>query len=179
MAIVYPDVPARFHVQLAESLALIRARVTRAALPRDLRATLLRFLSPARTPVVQVFLGTRATRGRWGCSSGYCIWIQPRTFRPSPGAPRSRLPAVLFHELVHVAGGSELDAEAFENLLFTTAEGAVPPTSGDWSSFAAHQGVGQWVKLAGGAVTAPGAARQTAARLQQTHSNSMRTRRRT
>jgi len=128
---------------------------------------------------VQVLLATPAVPGRWACSSGYCIWIHRRTFRPSPGAPRSRLPAVLFHELVHVAGGSELDAEAFENLLFTTAEGAVPPTSDDWSSFTASQGVGQWVKLAGGPVTAPGAARQTAVRLHQTRSNSMRTRRRT
>jgi hypothetical protein len=148
MAIVYPDVPARYHEQLERSLALIRARVRRAALPRDLRATLHRFFSPTRTPAVQVFLGTRTAQGRWGCSSGYCIWIQPRTFRPAPGAPTGRLTAVLFHELVHVAGGSELDAEAFENLLFTPGEGAVPPTEEDWSSFAAQQGVGEWVKLA-------------------------------
>lgn len=174
MAIVYPDVPARYHAQLAESLALIRARVARAPLPRDLRATLLRFLSPTRKPAVQLFLATRATQGRWGCSSGYCIWLHPRTFRPSPGAPHSRLTAVLFHELVHVAGGNELDAEAFENLVFNAEEGAVPPTADDWSKFAAHQGVGQWVKLAG----RQPAARRTVVRLPET-AKAMHTRRRT
>jgi hypothetical protein len=79
---------------------------------------------------------------------------------------------VLFHELVHVAGGSELDAEAFENLLFTVEEGAVPPTGDDWASFTAHKGVGQWVKLTGG----KDAARLTAVR---TTANTARTRRRT
>ncbi len=55
--------------------------------------------------------------------------------------------AVLFHELIHVAGGEELDAETFENLLFTPSEGAVQPTRDDWSAFVAERRTGQWVRL--------------------------------
>ncbi len=46
-----------------------------------------------------------------------------------PGANES----VLLHELVHVAGGSELDAEAIENHLYLTKN--TPPTYDDFEKF--------------------------------------------
>jgi len=36
--------------------------------------------------------------------------------------------ALFFHELVHVCGGNELDAEVMENVLFSLGEGAVKPS---------------------------------------------------
>ena len=47
-----------------------------------------------------------------------------------------RRPAVLGHELVHVAHGTELDAEIVENYVFDPSEGATPPTAGDYEKFA-------------------------------------------
>jgi hypothetical protein len=55
------------------------------------------------------------------------------------------LTAVLFHELTHVAGGGELDAEVFENLLFRKDEGATPPTVADCKEFQKNKGL--WVSL--------------------------------
>lgn len=45
------------------------------------------------------------------------------------GNTQNRLTAVLFHEMVHGAGGTELDAEALENHFFAGA-GATAPTGG-------------------------------------------------
>jgi len=44
-------------------------------------------------------------------------------------------PAVLFHELIHYCGGTELDAEAFENSCFTKEECAAPPGAEDFKDF--------------------------------------------
>lgn len=47
---------------------------------------------------------------------------------------QQRLTAVLFHEMVHSAGGTELDSEAMENHFFG-GNGATFPTSGDFPQF--------------------------------------------
>ncbi len=47
---------------------------------------------------------------------------------------RARLTAVLFHEMVHSVGGTELDSEALENHFFG-GNGATFPTSDDFPAF--------------------------------------------
>jgi hypothetical protein len=55
---------------------------------------------------------------------------------------QNRVNAVLFHEMVHAAGGTELDAEAFENNCYA-GRGATAPTPDDFPSFRSDRGV--WV----------------------------------
>lgn len=54
-------------------------------------------------------------------AGGTCIWIGDKTFQDSHPM---RLPAVLLHELIHVACGIELDSEAVENFMFYNVNGA-------------------------------------------------------
>lgn len=58
------------------------------------------------------------------------------------GATQARVNAAVFHEMVHAAGGTELDSEALENHFFNGA-GATTPTSGDWPKF--HDDGGEYV----------------------------------
>lgn len=58
------------------------------------------------------------------------------------GATQQRITAVVFHEMVHAAGGTELDSEALENHFFASG-GATTPTSGDWPKF--HDDEGEFV----------------------------------
>jgi hypothetical protein len=51
------------------------------------------------------------------------------------------------HELVHVAGGEELDAEYSENALFSKREGAELPTEEDEQEFKENQYRGIFVRL--------------------------------
>ncbi len=55
---------------------------------------------------------------------------------------QQRLNAITFHEMIHAAGGTELDAEALENHFFA-GSGATAPTSGDWDDF--HDDGGEFV----------------------------------
>lgn len=66
------------------------------------------------------------------------ITICPPTFADT----QARINAVVFHEIVHAAGGTELDAEALEN-HFYTGNGATSPSSSDWDSF--HDDGGEYV----------------------------------
>jgi hypothetical protein len=43
--------------------------------------------------------------------------------------------ATFFHELIHVCGGTEIDAEAFENHLFKKKDGVRRPEGDDWNKF--------------------------------------------
>ena len=52
----------------------------------------------------------------WAELVASCVWLRPRAFGANPSTSSARLTAVLFHELIHLAGGLELDAEFFENL---------------------------------------------------------------
>jgi hypothetical protein len=61
------------------------------------------------------------------------------TVCPGPFGSQNRTNAVLFHEMVHAAGGTELDAEAFENHCYA-GRGAVAPTPGDFPLFRSDGG---------------------------------------
>ena len=126
------------------SVAIIRQRLEHppGPMPSDLRAELRAILDGAR-PVVDVAYGGDAGVCAEPCarSAGYRIILCKRAFA------ETRLPAGLFHELVHIARGWELDAEAFENAWFKRAEGAAPPTGDDWAIFRAQRYQGWWVRL--------------------------------
>lgn len=60
-----------------------------------------------------------------------------------------RTTAVAFHEMVHAAGGTELDSEALENHFFAL-NGATMPTSGDFADFRSNGGnFVEWVEDTG------------------------------
>ncbi len=63
-------------------------------------------------------------------SSGNEITLTPSAF----GSTTARFEAIVFHELVHHCGGTELDSEALENHCYRSA-GATPPTSDDFPKF--------------------------------------------
>ena len=65
-----------------------------------------------------------------GLTSGNEITLTPSAF----GSTQARFDAIVFHEIVHSCGGTELDSEALENHCFRTA-GATPPTSDDFPKF--------------------------------------------
>jgi hypothetical protein len=65
-----------------------------------------------------------------GQTSGNEITITPTAF----ASTQARLDAIIFHEMIHRCGGTELDAEAFENHCFRNA-GATAPTSDDFPKF--------------------------------------------
>jgi hypothetical protein len=82
------------------------------------------------------------------CNAPECAGLAGRT--PARGEHRvqlcgaltgtqQRLTAVLFHEMIHAAGGTELDAEAFESHFFA-GSGATAPTSSDWPLFQSDEG---------------------------------------
>ena len=60
--------------------------------------------------------------------------------------------AIVFHEIIHSCGGTELDSEAFENHCYRNC-GATAPTSDDFPKF--RDDGGRWVNWNGssGAVT--------------------------
>jgi hypothetical protein len=63
-------------------------------------------------------------------SSGNEITLTPAAF----ASPAARFEAIVFHEIIHHCGGTELDSEAFENHCYAAA-GATAPTSNDWAKF--------------------------------------------
>lgn len=52
---------------------------------------------------------------------------------------QNRINAVVFHELIHAIGGTELDSEAFENHCYRN-QGATAPTSDDFPKFRSDGG---------------------------------------
>jgi hypothetical protein len=83
-----------------------------------------------------------------GQTSGNEITLTPSAF----ASTTNRFEAIVFHELVHACGGTELDSEAFENHCYRGA-GATVPTSGDFPKF--RDDGGRWVNWNGstGSVT--------------------------
>jgi len=81
-------------------------------------------------------------------TSGNEITLTPSAF----GSTTSRFEAIVFHEMVHACGGTELDSEAFENHCYRGA-GATAPTSDDFPKF--RDDGGRWVNWNGstGSVT--------------------------
>jgi hypothetical protein len=133
---------------IEKSLALIRQRLghSPSPMPHDLRLALHDIVSGARPTVTLAFGGsTEACRDLAGRTAGYRVVLCPRAFAAGK-SKRTRLTAVLFHELIHVARGKELDSEAFENAWFSD-EGAREPTRADWAAFAEDAYRGWWVHL--------------------------------
>jgi len=115
-------------------------------MPHDLRAGLRDLVSRSGPAVTLAFGGKKgACRDMVGRTAGYRVLLCHKAFSAVSGN-RSRLTAILFHELVHVVRGKELDAEAFENALFAK-EGARPPTREDWASFKEDRYRGWWVRV--------------------------------
>ncbi len=65
-----------------------------------------------------------------GQTSGNEITLTPSAF----GSTQCRFEAIVFHEIVHSCGGTELDSEALENHCYRGC-GATPPTSDDFPKF--------------------------------------------
>ncbi len=133
---------------LSRSRTLIERRLAHlpCPVPRDLCEELQAILS-ARRPVVDLAYGGDGS-GRptpYARSAGYRILLYQRAF-PAPRGEAGPAP-ILFHELIHIARGWELDAEAFENAWFSPAEGARPPSKEDWTIFKAQEYRGWWVRL--------------------------------
>ena len=86
-----------------------------------------------------------------GRTSGNEITLSPAAF----ASTQQRFDAIVFHEMVHRCGGTELDSEALENHCYRGA-GATPPTSDDFPKF--RDDGGHFVNWNGstGAVTTKG-----------------------
>jgi hypothetical protein len=148
MAIVCrKEISAKEKAQIRRALTDIKRCVhaNRATLPIDLLEELTNFFNPRKRPKVEIFV-SKKTIGKWGEAGGYSIWIHPNCFGKMKSSGTSRLAAELFHELVHIANGNELDAEVFENLIFAK-KGATPPTKCDWPKFKGVDYRGWWVYL--------------------------------
>jgi hypothetical protein len=146
MAITCRNLPHDHEYQVWHSVAAIRERLRawRERLPRGLVVELTQILD-AEEPSVELYLD--ADGDGWAERIVNCIWIRPRTFQSCAETGTSRLTAVLFHELIHVADGAELDAEFFENLLFAKGEGGTAPDAEDWRKFLARGCAGRWLRL--------------------------------
>jgi hypothetical protein len=134
---------------ISRSRTIIERRLARppCPVPRDLCEELEAILFADR-PLVDVADGGDGG-GRptpYARSAGYRILLYERAF-PLPPSGEARLAAILFHELIHIARGWEVDAEAFENAWFTHSEGARPPTREDWTIFKGQGYRGWWVHL--------------------------------
>ncbi|MFQ5628959.1 MAG: hypothetical protein ACE5I1_09380 [bacterium] len=83
-----------------------------------------------------------------GQTSGNEITLTPTAF----GSTQCRFDAIVFHEIIHACGGTELDSEAFENHCYRLC-GATSPTSDDFPKF--RDDGGRWVNWDGstGSVT--------------------------
>ena len=118
------------------------------SLPKELLDRLSAFLAKSACATVFVAVDNSQRGGKWwGCSGGYCIWIHPRCFEPYGRNRAPRLTSVLFHELVHAAGGWELDAEYYENHFFGEKEGATRPNWDDLQQIIDDKYEGRWLHL--------------------------------
>ncbi|OGB91838.1 MAG: hypothetical protein A2Z31_01660 [candidate division NC10 bacterium RBG_16_65_8] len=115
--------------------------------PRDLVESLRAILFADRPLVDLVYGGGDGGPATpYARSAGYRIVLYARAFSATAGS-QARLAPVLFHELIHIARGWELDSEAFENAWFTRKEGARPPTREDWAIFKDQRYQGWWVRV--------------------------------
>jgi len=135
---------------LDRCLTLIRERLHHplGPIPHDLRGELLAILLKDR-PIVDLVFGSDqgVCQEPYARSAGYRVLLCRKAFLPESRSHIVRLPAVLFHELIHIARGWELDAETFENAWFSVEEGATPPDRNDWGVFKEDQYRGWWVRV--------------------------------
>ena len=134
---------------LGLSRAMIERRLAHlpCPVPRDLCEELQAILA-AKRPLVDLAYGGDGggRRTPYARSAGYRILLYERAFGVAAGGD-TRVAPILLHELIHIARGWELDAEAFENAWFTPKEGARPPSEEDWAIFKAQEYRGWWVRL--------------------------------
>ena len=64
------------------------------------------------------------------------VTLSPSAFASTP----ARFEAIVFHELIHHCGGTELDAEAFENHCYAGAGATSPTDPDDFDDFRANGG---------------------------------------
>ena len=150
MAINVRSFPARYARVLQRTLATLRQRLDHppTPIPHDLRQELVTILSKGRPIVDLVYGGAEGPcREPYARSSGYRVLLCAKAFLPETRTRIVRLPAVLFHELIHIARGWELDAESFENACFSRQEGATPPDKNDWAIFQEDHYKGWWVRM--------------------------------
>jgi len=134
---------------LGRSRAIIERRLARlpCPVPRDLCEELRAILAAKRPVVDLAYAGDGGGRPTpYARSAGYRILLYKRAFTFAAG-DETRLAPIVFHELIHIARGWELDAEAFENAWFTPSEGARPPSEEDWTIFKAQEYRGWWVRV--------------------------------
>lgn len=134
---------------LGRSRRIIERRLARppGPVPRDLRDELRAILSAARPRVDVAYGGDGGGRRTpYASSAGYRILLYERAFAFPPGRETS-LAAIFLHEMIHIARGWELDAEAFENAWFSPSEGARRPSADDWTIFRMQDYEGWWVRL--------------------------------
>ncbi len=150
MAINSRGFPCQYARPLRQTLATIRQRLEHppGPMPHDLRNQLQAILAGDR-PIVDVAYGGAQgiCQEPYARSAGYRILLCAKAFLPEAESGIVRLPAVLFHEMVHIARGWELDAEAFESAWFSKAEGATPPDRNDWTIFEEDKYEGWWVRV--------------------------------
>ena len=134
---------------LGRSRAIIERRLADlpCPVPRDLCEELQAILFAKRPLVDLAYGGDGGGRPTpYARSAGYRLLLYKRAFAFAEGG-EARVAPILFHELIHIARGWELDAEAFENAWFTASEGARPPTEEDWRIFKRQDYRGWWVRV--------------------------------
>ena len=134
---------------LDRCLVTIRQRLEHppGPIPHDLREQLLAILMKGRPVVDLVHGGAQGVcKEPYARSAGYRVLLCRKAFVSEPRSQIVRLPAVVFHELIHIARGWELDAEAFENAWFSVEEGAKPPDRNDWAVIREDNYRGWWVR---------------------------------
>jgi hypothetical protein len=150
MAINTRDFPASHARVLRQGLVTIRKRLEHppGPIPHDLLQLLQAILTKPRPIVDLVYGGAQGVcKEPYARSAGYRVLLCAKAFLPEPRTRIVRLSAVLFHELIHIARGWELDAEAFENAWFSTEEGARLPDKNDWAIFKEDRYEGWWVRV--------------------------------
>jgi hypothetical protein len=150
MALRISGFPSPERRSLDRCLALIRERLEHppGPIPHDLWEQLLAILVKGRPVVDLVYGGAQGVcQEPYARSAGYRVLLCAKAFVPEPRSRIVRLPAVVFHELIHIARGWELDAETFENAWFSTGEGATPPDRNDWAVFKEDKNRGWWVRV--------------------------------
>ena len=107
---------------LRRHVSVILNRIYHSGVPRELRNCIENILRGQRDIIVDC----RPEVARCRIHRG--VYIPPDGLGEIEICPTSiRMPALLFHELVHSCSGNEFDAEVYENLLFTPNEGATRP----------------------------------------------------
>lgn len=151
MLIFDPAFPIGYQGNVQKAVQAIQGKINDPQLPLDLRAGLNAVVSGSSCQVFPydtivsrcaMIAYDDGTTGPFAYTGGACIWLCKKVFDTG----QARVNAVLFHELVHVLCGWELDAEVFENLLFI-GQGATIPEKGDVDAFAQTNWKGRWVRV--------------------------------